>query len=104
MLDYEYIKSHYRLIAVDLSREKELDSDQKAIEQIEFIGQLKKLDNNLMLQIHQSMINLCLINLCLLKNQRNEVKIFKFPQGSVTVIKDGKLLRSKSAINKYTSK
>ena len=91
MLDYEYIKSHYRLIAVDLSREKELDSDQKAIEQIEFIGQLKKLDNNLMLQIHQSMINLCLINLFLLKNQRNEVKILKFPQGSVTVIKDGKL-------------
>ena len=91
MLDYEYIKSHYRLIAVDLSREKELDSDQKAIEQIEFIGQLKKLDNNLTLQIHQSMITLCLINLCLLKNQRNEVKILKFPQGSVTVIKNGKL-------------
>ena len=31
LLDYEYIKSHYRFIAVDLSREKELDSDQTAI-------------------------------------------------------------------------
>ena len=31
LLNYEYIKNHYRLIAVDLSRQKELDADQKAI-------------------------------------------------------------------------
>ena len=31
LLDYDYIKNHYRLIAVDLSREKELDADPKAI-------------------------------------------------------------------------
>ena len=31
LLDYDYIKSHYRLIAVDLSRQKELNSDPKAI-------------------------------------------------------------------------
>ena len=31
LLDYDYIKTHYRLIAVDLSRQKELDSDPKAI-------------------------------------------------------------------------
>ena len=42
LLDYDYIKNHYRLIAVDLSRQKELDADPKAIQQIEFIGQLKK--------------------------------------------------------------
>ena len=35
-------KNHYRLIAVDLSRQKELDADPKAIQQIEFVGQLKK--------------------------------------------------------------
>ena len=46
VLDYDYIKSHYRLIAVDLSRQKQLDADPKAIQQIEFIGQLKKLDDN----------------------------------------------------------
>ena len=40
-MDYDYIKSHYRLIAVDLSRQKELDADPKAIQQIEFIEQLK---------------------------------------------------------------
>ena len=46
MLDFDYIKNHYRLIAVDLSRQKGLDADPKAIQQIEFLGQLKKLDNN----------------------------------------------------------
>ena len=43
-LDYEYIKNHYRLIAVDLIRQKELDADPKAIQQIEFTGQSKNND------------------------------------------------------------
>ena len=43
-IDYEYIKCHYRLIAVYLSRQKELDGDSKAIQQIEFVGQLKNTD------------------------------------------------------------
>ena len=38
LLDYEYIKNHHRLIAVDLRRQKELDVDTKAIQQIEFAG------------------------------------------------------------------
>ena len=42
LLDYDYIKNHYILIAVDLIREKELDANPKAIQQIEFVGQLKK--------------------------------------------------------------
>ena len=46
LLDYEYIKNHYRFIAIDLSRQKELDADPKAIQQVEFVGQLKKLDTN----------------------------------------------------------
>ena len=48
ILDYDYIKNHYRLIATDLSRQKEFDADPKAIQQIEFVGQLKKVndDNN----------------------------------------------------------
>ena len=45
LLDYDYIKHNYRLIAVDSSRQKELDANPKAIQQIEFVGQLKKLDN-----------------------------------------------------------
>ena len=44
LLDYDYIKNHYGLIAVVLSRQE--NSDAKAIRQIEFIGQSKKLDGN----------------------------------------------------------
>ena len=46
MLDYRYIKIYYRLKAVDLSRQKELDADLKEIHQKEFIGQLTNLDND----------------------------------------------------------
>ena len=44
MLDYEYIKNHYKLIGADLSRQKESDADRKAIQEIEFVGQLKNID------------------------------------------------------------
>ena len=30
-LDYDYFKKHYKLIAVDLSKQKELDPDPRAI-------------------------------------------------------------------------
>ena len=33
-------KNHYKLIATDLSRQKNLDADPNAIQQIEFVGQL----------------------------------------------------------------
>ena len=46
MLNYEFIKHHYRLIVIDLSQQKELDVHSKAIQQIKFTGQLKNLDNN----------------------------------------------------------
>ena len=36
LLDYDYFKKHYKLIAVDLSKQKELDADPRAIQQIEF--------------------------------------------------------------------
>ena len=44
LLDYQYIKNYYRLITADSSRQKELDADSKAIQQIEFVEKLKKLD------------------------------------------------------------
>ena len=40
-LDYQYFKDHYQLIPVDLSKQKELDADPRATEQIEFYGMLK---------------------------------------------------------------
>ena len=36
LLDYSYFLKHYKLIAVDLSKQKELDADPRAIQQIEF--------------------------------------------------------------------
>ena len=97
-----YKKNHYRLIAVHLSSPKELDADPKAIQQIEFVGQLKKLnaednakdagDND------QSMLVLTILE----KNQRNEIKIFSGEWNSI--IKDGELSRSKSETNKCTIK
>ena len=44
MLDYDYIKNHYRLIAVELSGQKDLNGDPNAVHQIEFVGQLKNMD------------------------------------------------------------
>ena len=41
LLDYQYFKDHYNLIAVDLSKQKELDADSRAIQQIEFYEVLK---------------------------------------------------------------
>ena len=40
----QYIKNHYRLTAVDLSRQKELDADPKTIQQIELGRQLNDVD------------------------------------------------------------
>ena len=41
MSDYQYFKDHYQLIVVDLSKQKELDADSRAIQQIEFCGMLR---------------------------------------------------------------
>ena len=41
-LDYDYIKNHYILTAINLSKQKESDVDPKAIQQIEFVGKIKK--------------------------------------------------------------
>ena len=75
LLDYEYVKKHYRLTAVDLSGQRELDADPKAIQQIELVGQLKKLndDDNV-----ESMFILKILE------KIKEARL-KFSQGSVTV-------------------
>ena len=38
LLDFAYFKNNYRLIAADLSRQKVLDPDSRAIQQIIFTG------------------------------------------------------------------
>ena len=41
LLDYQYFKDHYQLIAVDPSKQKVLDADPRATQNIEFYGMLK---------------------------------------------------------------
>ena len=44
-MDYAYFKDNYRLIAVDLSKQKAVDADQRAIQQIIFQGVVGGDDN-----------------------------------------------------------
>ena len=41
MLDYNYFKSYYKIIAIDLSKQQALDVDRKSIQQINFTGNLE---------------------------------------------------------------
>ena len=43
-MEYNYVKNHYILLAVGLSRQKELDANSKAVQQTEFVGQVKNID------------------------------------------------------------
>ena len=36
LLDYSYFKDHYKMVAIDLSKQQALDADPRAIEQINF--------------------------------------------------------------------
>ena len=45
LLDYDYFKKKHQLIAVDLSKQREFDTDPRAIPQVEFIGMLKTRSN-----------------------------------------------------------
>ena len=42
LLDYPYFKENYKMIAVDLSRQNELDADPRAIQQINFTANLDR--------------------------------------------------------------
>ena len=46
LLDFAYFKEKYRLIAADLSKQKALDADSRAIQQIIFTGKIKATEAN----------------------------------------------------------
>ena len=48
LLDYTYFKDHYRMIAIDLSKQQALDADPRAIQQINFIANLDRDGNTAM--------------------------------------------------------
>ena len=51
LLDYPYFKENYRMTAVDLSRQNELDADPRAIQQINFTATLDRTGNTTMFVI-----------------------------------------------------
>ena len=42
LLDFNYLEKNYRLIAADLSKQKALDADSRAIQQIIFTGKINQ--------------------------------------------------------------
>ena len=70
LLDYPYFKENYKMIAIDLSRQNELDGDLIVIKQINFRANLDRAGN---------ITVFCIIE---------EVKetIFEFSQGTVKVV------------------
>ena len=42
LLDYSYFDNYYKMIAIDLSKQQALDADPKAIQQINFTGNLDR--------------------------------------------------------------
>ena len=77
LLDYNYIKSYYRLIAIDFSRQKELDGYPKSIQQIEFVGKLKNPDHAIV--ANESMFVLTIL-------ERIKGTRLTFSQGNVMVL------------------
>ena len=78
LLDYDYIKNHYRLKAVHLTRQKELDAVPKATQQTELVGQLKN-EDSINVDETQSIFILTVLE----KIKETRLKSF---QGSVTVL------------------
>ena len=48
LLDYSYFKDHYKMIAIDLSKQQALDADPTAIQQINFMANLDRVVNTTM--------------------------------------------------------
>ena len=89
MLDYEYNKNYSNSIAIDLSRQKELDADQKAIQQIEFVGKWKNADG-VNADGTQSMFILTILE------KIKETRLIFFSRKCNSLIKNGKLSKSES--------
>ena len=45
MLDHTYFKKYYKIVAIDLSKQKVLDADSKGIQQINFTRNLDRAGN-----------------------------------------------------------
>ena len=64
LLDYPYFKDSFKMIAVDLSKQQALDADPRAIQQINFTGNLDRVGNTriyfILEQAKESILNFSL--------------------------------------------
>ena len=70
LLDYSYFKGHYKMIAIDLSKQQALDADPRAIKQINFTANLDRAGNTMMFFIIEEA----------------KETVLNFPQGTVKVL------------------
>ena len=70
LLDYPYFKENYKMIAIDLSRQNELDVDPRAIQKISFTANLDRARNTTIFFIIEEA----------------KEKVFEFSQGTVKVL------------------
>ena len=70
LLDYDYFKKRYKLIAIDLSKQQELEENEYLIQQINFIGRLEQASNvfiimekkeNTILEFSQNSLKKCIV-------------------------------------------
>ena len=70
LLDYTYFKENYKMIAIDLSKQQELDADPRAIQQIIFTANLDRTGNTTIFFI----------------TEEAKETVFEFSQGTVKVL------------------
>ena len=70
LLDYPYFKQNYKMIAIDLSRQNELDADPRAIQQINFTANLDRDGNTTIFFIIEEA----------------KETVFQFSQGTIKVL------------------
>ena len=51
-MDFAYFEKNYKLIAADLSKQKILDADSRAIQQIIFTGKIRSTQDNTRVKIY----------------------------------------------------
>ena len=70
LLDYPYFKENYEMIAIDLSRQNELDVDPRAVQQINFKANLDRAGNTTIFFVIEEA----------------KETVFEFSQGTVKVL------------------
>ena len=73
MLDFAYFAKNYRLIAADLRKQKALDADSRALQQIIFNGQIKSIVANTSVIIYYIL-------------KQSKETILKFSKGTTKVL------------------